>query len=34
MPITRAMAPSDEAWRKVKPFREVDLAVVRYLSSG
>jgi integrase len=25
-------AGSDEAWRKVKPFREVDAAVVRYLT--
>ena len=24
--------PSDEAWRKVKPFREADAAIVRYLS--
>jgi integrase len=25
-------APADEAWRKVKPFREADSAVVRYLN--
>lgn len=24
--------PSDEAWRKVKPFREADAAIVRYLT--
>ena len=27
-------APSDMAWRKVKPFRRVDEAVVRYLTAA
>jgi integrase len=26
------LAPSDDAWRKLKPFKQVDAAVVRYLS--
>src|SRR5712671_8237976 len=26
------MVPSDDAWRRVKPFRSVDAPVIRYLS--
>jgi integrase len=28
------LVPSDDAWRRVKPFKSVDAAVIRYLSQG